>query len=88
VVLHIEGTVLREDTDTRPLACFVEFRERCGSRSVDFPGEDLQERETVIDRAMTIMKIARLPDQVAELGAFISPRRPVDLGVGASPGLP
>lgn len=65
VVLHEEGTVLRKDTDKRPLACFIEFGERDGSRSIDFPTENRQKRETIIDSPMIIMEVARLPDEVS-----------------------
>jgi hypothetical protein len=44
--------------------CLIEFGESGGSRSIDFPGEDLQKRETIIDSLMTIVEVARLPDQV------------------------
>ena len=88
MILHVEGTVLGKDRDTRPLACFVEFRERGGSRSVSLSGGDLQEGETIIKSPVTIMEIARLPDQVSELGAFISPQRPVDSELEQAQALP
>ncbi len=66
VILHVEGAVFREYPDTRPLACLVEFRERGGSRSISLSGENLQERETVIDSPMTILEVARLHDEVCD----------------------
>jgi hypothetical protein len=68
VVLHVEGTVLRKDPHTRPLACFIEFGKSGGSRSMHLAGQDLQKRETIIDRAMTFMKISCLPDQIRPSG--------------------
>lgn len=88
VVLHVEGAVLRKDPHTRPLACFIDLGECGGSRSVHLASQDLQKCKAIVDRTMTIMKIASLPDEVAELGALISARSPVDLGVEQAQALP
>lgn len=42
VIFHVKGTVLCENTDTRPLACFIELGKSGARRFIDVPGEDLQ----------------------------------------------
>jgi hypothetical protein len=49
--------------------------------------EHFQQCEAVIDRPMATMEIARLADQVTELGPLETARRPVNFRHGASPGL-
>ncbi|MBX5206847.1 hypothetical protein HJB83_03745 [Rhizobium sp. NZLR11] len=66
VVLHVEAAVLGKYLDTRPLACFIEFGESGGSRPIDFPSENRQKRETIIDSPMTILEVARLHDEVSD----------------------
>ncbi len=48
-------------------------------------GQDLAQREAVIDGAVSIMEIPGLSDKVAKLHSFETPRRPVNLGDRASP---
>jgi hypothetical protein len=43
-----------------------------GSRSIHFSSQDLQKGKAIIDRTMALMKITCLPEQISELGAFIS----------------
>lgn len=69
------------------MACFIEFSESGGGQSVRLASQDLQQREAIVDRTMPLMKISRLANQVSELDTFVSPRRPVYLGVGTSLGL-
>ncbi len=47
----------------------------------------LQQGKAVVDGPVSDMKIATLVDEMTELGSFISPDAPIDLGIGTSLGL-
>ena len=85
MILEIEGRVLRKDADARALARLVELGKRRTLGAVVSAGDHLEQREAVIDGAVSIVEIAALPDQVAELRSFIAAALPVDLGNRARP---
>ena len=68
-----------------PLACLIKL----GNLITIALGEHqhLQQRETIIDSAVSDMKIATLIDEIAEFGSLISPGAPIDLRIRASRGL-
>ncbi|NTI64323.1 hypothetical protein G6L85_22680 [Agrobacterium rhizogenes] len=58
-----------------------QFRER----RFTFPDTSIEQRKAAIDGAMTIMKIARLPDQISEFCALGTTGIPIDLGNRTGP---
>ncbi|MCA2410837.1 hypothetical protein J3P71_32735 (plasmid) [Rhizobium leguminosarum] len=44
----------------------MEFGKSGGHQSSDFPSENRQKRETIIDSPMTILEVARLHDEVCD----------------------
>lgn len=85
-ILHVEGTVFGKDSDPRALAGRIELGE-CSAKPDVLLRQNLDQGKAVVDGTMTIVKVTRLADQIAELGPLEIPCRPVDFRIRACPGL-
>jgi hypothetical protein len=78
VIFHVEGTVFGINTNPRPLADLIKFRERRGGCARQGLPKDFQKGETIIDRTVAIVETSGLADQIAEFAALEAARGPFD----------
>src|SRR5690606_8363977 len=87
LILEIERTVLGPDAPTgraRPIEQLGHRRAACPTKRTR---EKLNRREAVIHRPVPVIEKSASLSEIAELGAFVSIRGPVDLRHRAGPSL-
>jgi hypothetical protein len=88
MVLHVEWTMLGKNLSSRSLTGLVKLGQGWLGLLRRLLRKDFKQCETVVDGAMTLMKIPCLPDQISKLGAFKPTTLPIDFRIRAGLGLP